>query len=676
MSKSSMGLAFVIALILGIYRQTMAVDRISLSSVTASFWGENVDDESGYSVSNSGDVNGDGYDDILIGAAKSDEGAGQVYLIFGKSKGWTMKMDLSQADASFVGEAKGDEAGWVCIPGDVNGDGYDDILVGAPKNDDGGVDAGQSYLIFGQPSGWQMRTSLSNADASFIGENVGDQSGWPVAGAGDVNRDGYDDFLISAPLHDAGGEDTGQTYLIFGNPSGWSWRGSLSRADASFVGQNPGDESRCSQFKGGDVNGDGYDDLLLCAWRSGGGRGQTYLLFGRQSGWAMRFPLFRADASFLGQNEGDTSGYAASGAGDVNGDGYADILIGAPMSDRGGKDAGQVYLIFGKPNGWVMNMNLAFADVSFVGEGIGDGLGSAVFGADYNQDGYADILIGAKFGDKGGEDAGQTYLILGKSADWEMTVDLTQADAILFGESPGDWAGHAVSGSGDNNGDGYPDILIGAPGSDGGGANSGQTYLVLKATPRLCLDADSLGFGPSVKTLTLTIKNCGIENLSWTITCNEPWCTVLPSSGLTTFGTDQITVSVDRSKLDLGSYSGSVSVTSNGGNQDVSVTVEVTDNPQLCVDPVTLDFGASRTTGTFNITNCGTGTLTWSITADRSWITLDPPSGSTTTEADQIVVAVDRTQLGPGDYTGAVNITSNGGDKGVSVSLTKEPPPK
>ena len=280
--------------------------------------------------------------------------------------------DLKSVDASFWGELFGDHSGYsVAIAGDVNGDGYDDILIGALLNDEGGSSAGQTYLIFGKASGWSMDTDLSNADASFIGELNGDNSGWSVAGGGDVNNDGYDDILIGAPYSSDGGN--GQTYLILGKPSGWAMDTDLSNSDASFWGERG--ESGQSVAIAGDVNGDGYDDILIASRRDDEGgeyAGQTYLVFGKASGWSMDTDLLNADASFWGEEINDYSGISVAGAGDVNGDDYDDILIGAAYNDEGGPSAGQTYLIFGKTSGWAMDTNLSSSDASFWGEGTSD----------------------------------------------------------------------------------------------------------------------------------------------------------------------------------------------------------------------------------------------------------------------------------------------------------------
>ena len=457
-----------------------------LANANASFWGENTGDYSGYSVAMAGDVNGDGYDDILIGAFGNSEkatAAGQVYLIFGKASGWSMDTDLSNADASFWGEQFDNDAGFsVAGAGDVNGDGYDDILIGAMMNSEGGSNAGQSYLILGKASGWAKDTSLSNSDASFWGEHASDYSGRMVAGAGDVNGDGYDDFLINAFYNDDGGTNAGQTYLILGKASGWARDTKLSNAAASFWGENADDEAGISIASAGDVNGDGYGDFIIGAiYNDDGGSnaGQTYLILGKASGWAMDTDLSNADASFLGEDIADQSGVSVDGAGDVNGDGYDDILIGALGDDDGGSGAGMTYIVLGKASGWAMDADLSNADASYQGEAASDLSGNWVAGAgDVNGDGYDDILIVAPHNGERGGAAGQTYLILGKPSGWKKGVGLSNVDASFWGENVGDGTWTCVDDNGDVNGDGHDDILIGSASNTDGGTNAGQTYLV------------------------------------------------------------------------------------------------------------------------------------------------------------------------------------------------------
>jgi len=347
---------------------------------------------------------------------------GQVYLFFGKASGWAADTDLASADASFIGESFNAFAGFsVAAAGNVNGDGYDDILIGA-YGDDGegiGVNTGQTYLILGKESGWTPDTNLSTANASFIGEAAGDESGYSVCSAGDVNNDGFDDILIGARKSDGAGNDRGQTYLILGKDTGWAHDTSLAGADASFIGEADSDESGSCVSPAGDVNNDNYDDFLIGASKNDEvavDAGQTYLILGRNTDWFMDLSIVTANATFIGEVAGDESGNAVACAGDINGDGYDDFLIGASLNDESGVDAGQVYLIYGKETSWSKLTSLSTVNASFKGENTGDQAGYAVASAgDIDGDGGAEILIGAPKYDDTGTNEGKTYLFFGNS---------------------------------------------------------------------------------------------------------------------------------------------------------------------------------------------------------------------------------------------------------------------
>jgi hypothetical protein len=457
-----------------------------LSSVAHA--GEPGDSHSGYAVASAGDVNGDGYEDILIGAPHGSscigDYAGRTYLIFGKEEGWVAEASLSASNTTFTGESEGYVAGYsVAAAGDVNGDGYDDILIGA-----WGMAGGKTHLILGKETGWPVCTSLSNADASFIGENGNDRSGYSVASAGDANGDGYDDILIGAPYNThPGAVESGKTYLVLGRESGWQMDAELggNATTASFLGEGGHDESGICVASAGDVNGDGYDDILIGAHMSDDGgyqSGQSYLILGRESGWAVNASLADADASFRGEKSYVNSGGSVAAAGDVNGDGFDDFLIGAHHEVDDEYYAGQTYLILGgNDTSWGMDTSLSDADASFWGEDSYDYAGYSVASAgDANNDGCDDILIGAWGDEDGGSNAGQTYLILGgNETSWTMDVDLSNADASFIGENAGDRSGHSVAAAGDVNGDGYDDVLIGSPyGTNASGDENGMTYLV------------------------------------------------------------------------------------------------------------------------------------------------------------------------------------------------------
>lgn len=466
--------------------------RTDLSTSYASFIGEDISDSSGTSVAIVGDVNGDGFDDILIGAPGDDDNganAGQAYLFFGNSTGWAMDVDLSKANASFVGEHAGDIAGTsVAGAGDVNGDGFDDMLIGAPGDSDNVNGAGQVYLILGKATGWTADTGLGGSSASFWGELVGDAAGTSVAGAGDVNADGYDDILIGAPFSNNGPTlDVGQAYLILGKSAGWAMDALLSASSGSYLGESANDNAGTSVAGAGDVNRDGYDDILIGApYDDDGGpnAGQAYLVLGKPTGWIMDVLLGGVDASFWGEVAGDFAGYSVSSAGDINGDGYDDILIGAYGNNEGANpNSGQSYIFFGMALGWALDTDTSAADASFSGESANDESGRAVAPAgDVNGDGYDDFLLGATGDDDGGNNAGQTYLVLGMAAGWVMDTRLATAGASFIGEDAGDTSGISVAGDGDVNGDGLDDILIGAYWDDDVHIDAGQTYLMMMVT--------------------------------------------------------------------------------------------------------------------------------------------------------------------------------------------------
>jgi flavodoxin len=469
---------------------------VSLADADASFIGDGIYNKSGTSIAGAGDINGDGYDDILIGAPEGNEG--KVYIFFGNQTGnWSPDMSLTEANASFLGEFDGDRAGsCVASAGNINNDAYDDIIIAASGYDG---NTGKVYLIFGNgtESDWTMDMSLGNADGSFIGEHQNHQAGSSLAGIGDLNNDTYDDILIGART--GGSSQEGETYLIYGNQSNYfSINMSLSNANASFEGENAYDLAGASVAGAGDINNDGYNDILIGAPHfnaSSGNEGKTYIYFGNgtESDWTMDMSLATADASFIGESEDDDSGSSVAGAGDINNDGYNDILIGAPNLN----DA-RTYLIFGNgtKSDWTMDMSLGAADASFIVENTQDGSGSSIEGAgDINNDGFDDVLISAP--DYDTNSVGQSYLIFGNGteSDWTMDMSLGTADGSYIGEADWDYSGSSVAGAGDINNDGCDDVLIGACVNDDGGTNAGKTYLLFgNKAPRFEPRPDDLSF--------------------------------------------------------------------------------------------------------------------------------------------------------------------------------------
>ena len=205
--------------------------------------------------------------------------------------------------------------------------------------------------------------------------------------------------------------------------------------------------------------------------------------------------------------------------------------------------------------------------------------------------------------------------------------------------------------------------------------NTSSSSVILVTIPELhylLVSNDSLFYNDNQTQLSFNITNSGTGTLTWTISDDMTWLSVTPTTGNTTTESDQITATVDRTGLSPGNYTGTITVTPNNGNPvNIGVTMSVLEEPTLAISPQSLDFSTDQTSLTFGITNSGTGTLTWTISDDMTWLSVTPTTGNTTTESDQITATVDRTGLSPGNYTGTITVTPNNGNSGdVGITMT------
>ena len=454
---------------------------------------------SGFSVSRAGDLNGDGLGDMVIGGPGV---AGQSYVVFGSTDPFGSSLELSGLDGNngFVinGEKADDQLGRsVAAAGDFNGDGLDDLLVGATGADPIPLNAGAAYLVFGTTSGFPANLNVSDLDGTngfaVAGNAPAGGLGFRVSPAGDINHDNLDDVLI--------GSFSGPRVVVFGQTSMASSRLDITALDGSngFIihGVIPGGIYGSEVSTAGDVNGDGVDDILIGDYKAFSGpnamAGKSYVIFGGTSGFSSSLQLTSLNGSngfsINGIDAGDQSGFSLHGGGDFNRDGLSDLIIGAVGGNPNGTYSGESYLVFGNSSGFSSSFDLSSLDgvngVTLNGIDAVDASGRSVrFAGDVDGDGADDLIIGAFYGDPNGlSQAGEGYIVFGTSSPLGSHVELSSLNGnngfVINGIDPNDQATSSVSSAGDINGDGASDILIGAHKAFPNGISyAGETYVI------------------------------------------------------------------------------------------------------------------------------------------------------------------------------------------------------
>jgi len=443
----------------------------------------------GFSVNSAGDFNGDGYEDILISSLGVPGKTGVAYVIYGgknplENIDLTSGIDSSQG-FTVTGASTGDYFGISANKaGDVNGDGVDDIVIGAYYVNSR---AGAVYVVYGK-KGSHSNIDLSSGMTSSQGFTIAGLSSYAYLGisatwAGDINGDKLDDIIIGAFGVNS---NTGVVYVIYGSKTRNSNIDLSSGLDSTqgftITGASTDNHFGYSANYVGDVNADGMDDIIMGAYGVNGYTGVVYVVYGKKASQLPNIDLSIGLAetqgfAIIGANPTDYLGVFTAGGEDMNGDGIDDIILGAYLAKN---KAGVVYVIFGKKGG-LSNIALSSGlaptqgyaiEGSFAFQRLGF---SARFAGDINRDGVPDLVVGSLPINQ----TGAAYVIFGnKTVAGNLSLSqglLATQGYTVYGTAVNDTFGRFVNGIGDMNHDGIDDIIIGSPNSN---SYSGAAYVV------------------------------------------------------------------------------------------------------------------------------------------------------------------------------------------------------
>jgi FG-GAP repeat/RTX calcium-binding nonapeptide repeat (4 copies) len=484
-----------------------------LTAATLRLGGAHAGDGTGDSVAGAGDVNGDGLDDVIVGAPFVDRGreydTGVAYVVFGSRRARTLDLHgLGNAGFRISGVGRDDYAGdSVAAAGDVNGDGLGDVIVGAPKARIGRrPESGAAYVVFGAHSGGDVDLrALGTRGFRIGGVGLCDDAGSSVAGAGDVNGDGLADVAVGEPDNCNFERTGGFVHVVFGRsspgdvdtsrpgPWGFDIEGSLLR------------EGDLDAAGAGDVNGDGLDDVVVGSGSAGilgAIQDAAFVVYGRR----VRADVDVGQVGFRGfRVRGmpcDGLGYDVAGAGDVNLDGYDDVVLGAQTACGDPSFvAPRAYLIFGAASTPALDARRLGRHGFRIDAPPGSGSGhiAVAGGADVNLDGRPDVAMSTLEDFRGRHAAGAAYVVYGRAAASTTGLRSLGPGGLRFGGAAvDDLVADALDFVGDFNGDGRPELVLGSQASDfDGRPSSGAAYVTtpIDGSPGPCANPYAGGAG-------------------------------------------------------------------------------------------------------------------------------------------------------------------------------------